>query len=91
MPYTLKYDLRGAKHAVKYTLEAEGKVTFTYTDGAGKVRTETHTRRQRKMGLLPLVGGAVGVLLLGLGGIFTCRRYHKRIPTSVVPPGDITP
>ncbi len=75
--YTVKYDVKGASHSVEYTLGEKDKITFTYTDGAGKTTTETHTRRAPKMGMLPLAGIAAGVLLLGLGGIVACRRSRR--------------
>ncbi len=46
--YTLKYELRGKTHSVCYTFNADDSVTFVYTDGAGKERTETNRRRKGK-------------------------------------------
>ena len=60
-----------------YTLGEKDTITFTRTDGAGKTRTETHTRRLPIMGMLPLAGIAVAVLFLGVGGVVAYRRSRR--------------
>jgi hypothetical protein len=44
--FTLKYDLQGKPHSVKYTVNKDGTYAFAFTDGAGKVTTETYRRRE---------------------------------------------
>ncbi len=42
---TVKYDLKGQTHSVKYTANADGSYTFVFTDGSGKETTETYRNR----------------------------------------------
>ena len=46
--YTLKYDLRGGTHIVKYVLEKNDAVRFTFTDAAGKETTRTYRRGKER-------------------------------------------
>ncbi len=48
--YTVKYELQGKTHSVRYTMNREGNYTFVFTDGDGKSTTETYTRREPKEG-----------------------------------------
>lgn len=43
--YTLKYDLAGKSHAVKYTLRGDGTCVFVFSDGEGREQSETYRRR----------------------------------------------
>jgi hypothetical protein len=42
---TLKYDLRGQTHTVRYTANKDGTYTFVFVDAAGRETTETYRRR----------------------------------------------
>lgn len=42
---TVKYDLKGKTHSVKYTANMDGSYTFIFTDGTGKETTETYRVR----------------------------------------------
>jgi len=42
--YTLKYEVRGVTQTVRYTV-ADDSVSFTYIDGQGREREETHRRK----------------------------------------------
>ncbi len=44
--YHLEFDLRGQRHAIDYTLLAEGGAEFVFTDAMGQRRTETYRAGQ---------------------------------------------
>jgi hypothetical protein len=45
--YTLKYEFGGKTYSVRYTLHADDTITFVYTDGHGRERTEINRRQKR--------------------------------------------
>jgi hypothetical protein len=45
--YTLKYELRGKTHSVRYAIGADGTYGFVFTDGGGAQTKETYRRRVR--------------------------------------------
>ncbi|MSR33174.1 MAG: YHYH protein [Gemmataceae bacterium] len=51
--YTLKYDLQGKPHFVKYTITAEGVCVFVFSDGEGRESTETYRRQAGRNGPPP--------------------------------------
>jgi hypothetical protein len=51
--YTLKYDLRGKAHSVRYTINEDGTYLFVFTEASGKETKETYRRRDRDKGKRP--------------------------------------
>ena len=44
---TVKYELGGKTHSVKYAIAPDGGATFTFTDGDGKETVQTYRTRER--------------------------------------------
>jgi hypothetical protein len=47
---TLRYDLRGQTHTIRYTANPDGTYTFVFADPAGRETTETYRRRENPKG-----------------------------------------
>ena len=44
--YTLRYALQGSEHQIRYTLNGEKSVDFTFTNPSGKTTSESYKRRR---------------------------------------------